>query len=50
MAPGLLFRRPDHFENVDDWPFFWGENEGTVAGNSNYLLFSEAFKKMVKSK
>ncbi|MBP5585431.1 MAG: hypothetical protein J6Y92_03645, partial [Lentisphaeria bacterium] len=50
LAPGLLFRRPDHFENVDDWPFFWGENEGTVAGNSNYLLFSEAFKKMVKSK
>ena len=50
VAPGLLFRRPDHFENVDDWPFFWGENEGTVAGNSNYLLFSEAFKKMVKSK
>ena len=50
VAPGLLFRRPDHFENVDDWPFFWGENEGTVAGNSNYLLFSEAFKKMVKQK
>ena len=50
LAPGLLFRRPDHFENVDDWPFFWGENEGTVAGNSNYLLFSEAFKKMTKSK
>ena len=50
VAPGLLFRRPDHFENVDDWPFFWGENEGTVAGNSNYLLFSEAFKKMVKTK
>ena len=50
VAPGLLFRRPDHFENVDDWPFFWGENEGTVAGNSNYLLFREAFKQMVKSK
>ena len=21
MAPGLLFRQPDHFENYDDWPF-----------------------------
>ena len=48
VAPGILFRRPDHFENVDDWPFFWGENEGTVAGNSNYLVFSEVFKKMTK--
>ncbi len=21
VAPGLLFRKPDHFENYDDWPF-----------------------------
>ena len=50
VAPGLLFRRPDHFENVDDWPFFWGENEGTIAGNCNFIIFGEAFKKMTKSK
>ena len=24
VAPGLLFRKPDHFENYDDWPFLWG--------------------------
>lgn len=44
MAPGLLFRKPDHFENYDDWPFLWGQNEGTIAGNTLYLIFGSAFK------
>lgn len=44
MAPGLLFRKPDHFENYDDWPFLWGQNEGTIAGNTTYLIFGSAFK------
>ena len=50
VAPGLLFRRPDHFENFDDWPFLWGQNEGTIAGNCSYLIFGEALKKMAKTK
>ena len=48
VAPGLLFRKPDHFENFDDWPFLWGQNEGTIAGNCGYLIFGEAFKNMTK--
>ena len=48
VAPGLLFRRPDHFENFDDWPFLWGQNEGTIAGNTSYYIFGEAFKQMSK--
>lgn len=48
VAPGLLFRKPDHFENYDDWPFLWGENEGTIAGNTGYLIFGSAFKNLVK--
>ena len=44
MAPGLLFRQPDHFENFDDWPFLWGQNEGTIAGNTQYIIFGSAFK------
>ena len=44
MAPGLLFRQPDHFENYDDWPFLWGQNEGTIAGNVGYLIFGETFR------
>jgi hypothetical protein len=48
VAPGLLFRKPDHFENYDDWPFLWGQNEGTIAGNTSYLIFGSAFKNLVK--
>ncbi len=48
VAPGLLFRQPDHFENYDDWPFLWGENEGTIGGNTSYLIFGSAFKDLVK--
>ena len=44
VAPGLLFRKPDHFENFDDWPFLWGQNEGTIAGNTQYIIFGSAFK------
>jgi hypothetical protein len=48
VSPGLLFRKPDHFENYDDWPFLWGQNEGTIAGNTGYLIFGSAFKNLVK--
>lgn len=48
VAPGLLFRQPDHFENYDDWPFLWGQNEGTIGGNTSYLIFGSAFKNMVE--
>ena len=47
VAPGLLFRKPDHFENFDDWPFLWGQNEGTIAGNTQYIIFGSAFKNIV---
>ena len=48
VAPGILFRRPDHFENYDDWPFLWGQNEGTIGGNTSYLMFGSAFKNIVE--
>lgn len=48
VAPGVLFRKPDHFENYDDWPFFWGQNEGTIAGNTGYLIFGSAFKNLIQ--
>jgi endoglucanase len=48
VAPGILFRRPDHFENYDDWPFIWGQNEGTIGGNTSYLFFGSAFKDLIK--
>lgn len=48
VAPGLLFRHPDHFENYDDWPFLWGQNEGTIGGNTSYLIFGSVFKDLVQ--
>jgi hypothetical protein len=48
VAPGLLFRKPDHFENYDDWPFIWGQNEGTIGGNTSYLIFGSAFRDLIK--
>jgi endoglucanase len=48
VAPGVLFRKPDHFENYDDWPFLWGQNEGTIGGNTSYLIFGSAFKNLIK--
>ena len=50
VAPGLLFRQPDHFENYDDWPFLWGQNEGTIAGNTQYVIFGSSFKAVVNQK
>ena len=50
VAPGLLFRKPDHFENFDDWPFLWGQNEGTIAGNTQYIIFGSSLKNIVKEK
>ncbi len=50
VAPGILFRKPDHFENYDDWPFLWGQNEGTIGGNTNYMIFGSAFKNLIKEK
>ena len=47
VAPGLLFRKPDHFENFDDWPFLWGQNEGTIAGNTQYIIFGSSLKNIV---
>ena len=50
VAPGLLFRKPDHFENYDDWPFLWGQNEGTIAGNTQYIIFGSSLKNIVAPK
>lgn len=50
VAPGLLFRKPDHFENFDDWPFLWGQNEGTIAGNTQYVIFGSSLKNIIQGK
>lgn len=49
VAPGVLFRNPDHFENFDDWPFIWSQNEGTTIVNVGYLIFGYGFQQLIAS-
>ncbi|HYX06812.1 MAG TPA: glycoside hydrolase family 9 protein [Bacteroidales bacterium] len=47
IVPGLLLLKPDFFENKDDWPFLWGENEVTIGGSAEYILLSVAVRKLL---
>jgi len=42
IVPGVLLIKPDFFENKEDWPFFWGENEVTVGGCADYIFLANA--------
>ncbi len=48
IVPGVLILKPDYPENMDDWPFLWGENEGTVGGAVQYLYLAMAANELVK--
>jgi hypothetical protein len=42
IVPGVLILKPDYPENMDDWPFLWGENECTVGGGADYIVLANA--------
>ncbi len=48
VVPGVLILKPDYPENMDDWPFLWGENEGTVGGASQYLFLANAAQELLR--
>jgi endoglucanase len=48
IVPGILILKPDFPENMDDWPYLWGENEGTVGGASQYIFLALAANDLVK--
>ena len=48
VAPGVLFAKPDHFENYDDWPFLWAQNEGTKLGAVTYIFLGKAAQDLLK--
>ena len=50
VAPGALFFRPDFFENKDDWPFLWAQNEGTKLGGIIYVHLGLAAQDILKNK
>jgi len=46
VVPGILILKPDYPENMENWPFFWGENEYVVDLASSYLLLVQAVKEL----
>ncbi len=48
IVPGVLILKPDYPENMDDWPFLWGENEGTIGGASQYIFLANAAQELLK--
>ncbi len=48
VVPGVLILKPDYPENMDDWPFLWGENEGTIGGASQYIFLANAAQELLK--
>jgi len=50
VVPGLSFLKPDYFENKDDWPFFWGQNECIIDGGAWYVFLANAANELAENK
>jgi hypothetical protein len=48
MVPGNYLIKPDFYENKEDWPFIWYENEVVVDGCAGYIYLSTLVDKMLK--
>ncbi|MGH2643191.1 MAG: glycoside hydrolase family 9 protein [Chitinophagaceae bacterium] len=42
VVPGILILNPDFPENMDAWPFLWGENESVIGICADYVFLSNA--------
>jgi hypothetical protein len=42
VVPGVLVLKPDYPENMDDWPFLWGENEYVIDVGASYIFLAHA--------
>lgn len=42
VVPGILVLGPDFPENMDAWPFLWGENESVMGICGEYIFLSNA--------
>lgn len=47
VVPGVLFLQPDFYENKDDWPFIWGQNEAIITTATPYVFLSHAVEELV---
>jgi hypothetical protein len=47
IVPGVLILKPDYPENMDDWPFLWGENEYVIGLGASYIFLAHAAHEML---
>ncbi len=49
IVPGLMVKKNDFFENKDDYPFLWGENECCINTVPNYVMLNLACEEIAKT-
>jgi endoglucanase len=47
VVPGVLVLKPDYPENMDDWPFLWGENEYVIGIGADYIFLANAAQELL---
>jgi endoglucanase len=47
IVPGVLVLKPDYPENMDDWPFLWGENEYVIGIGASYVFLANAAQELL---
>ena len=47
VVPGVLILKPDYPENMDDWPFLWGENEYVIDIGASYIFLANAAQELL---
>ncbi|ASB48754.1 glycoside hydrolase family 9 protein [Alkalitalea saponilacus] len=48
VVPGLVLLQPDFYENKDDWPFLWGQNEAIITTATPYVFLAHAIEELAK--
>lgn len=46
VVPGLVLLNPDFYENKDDWPFLWGQNEAIITTATPYVFMALAAEEL----
>ncbi len=48
IVPGVLILKPDFPENLETWPYLWGENEYVVSLGASYLFLANAVRELAR--
>jgi endoglucanase len=48
MVPGIYLIKPDFYENKEDWPFIWYENEVVIDGCAGYIYLASLVDSILK--